>query len=690
MAMESLMREIAREYKDEQVKDKYKPISFEEYLQMVMEDPRLVRNAYQRLYDTILSHGTRIVKVHDKESVRYNFFDDPFGEGEDAIYGIDDALKNLVDIFNAAAKGLGPDRRVILLHGPVATSKSTIGRLVRKGLEEYSRLDDGRLYTFEWDVSDLEDEPHDVVACPIFEEPLRLIPDSKRTEISARLNAHLKEKYPHIEYSLRIEGVLCPKCRFYFNRFMRMYDDDLEKVFKHITVRRLLLSEKDRKGIATFEPKDKKNQDEEELTGGMNWRLVQVYGSDSDPRAFNYDGELCIANRGIFDGEELLKLQEEFLYDFLHATQEHVIKPKKNPRIDIDAVILGRTNNPEYKRVRNNEKMEAFNDRTRKVDIPYVLRKSDETRIYQKFFGRTRVVGKHIAPHTLEMAALWGILTRLAEPSGDIKILQKAKVYDGESIPNRNIDLKKLHEESKEEGFFGVSPRYVIDMISQALVADGEGCVNPYRVLAMLEDNLRNHSAIDENRIDEYKEYIEIVKDELSQISQEEVRRVISHDPNELREVGQKYLDHVMAYLHDEKVEDRYTGGEIEPDEDFMRSIEKQIGVTEAQKDDFRQEISNWISERARKGVAFNPEQNDRLRRALEKKLWEDKKHNINFTAMVSDKTTDPEHKKRKAEWVERLKSEYGYCDICAENVIDHAGAEVAREELDDREGRMI
>ncbi|MBI1743264.1 serine protein kinase [Candidatus Acetothermia bacterium] len=690
MAMESLMREIAREYKDEQVKDKYKPISFEEYLQMVMEDPRLVRNAYQRLYDMILSHGTRIVKVHDKESVRYNFFDDPFGEGEDAIYGIDDALKNLVDIFNAAAKGLGPDRRVILLHGPVATSKSTIGRLVRKGLEEYSRLDDGRLYTFEWDVSDLEDEPHDVVACPIFEEPLRLIPDSKRTEISARLNAHLKEKYPHIEYSLRIEGVLCPKCRFYFNRFMRMYDDDLEKVFKHITVRRLLLSEKDRKGIATFEPKDKKNQDEEELTGGMNWRLVQVYGSDSDPRAFNYDGELCIANRGIFDGEELLKLQEEFLYDFLHATQEHVIKPKKNPRIDIDAVILGRTNNPEYKRVRNNEKMEAFNDRTRKVDIPYVLRKSDETRIYQKFFGRTRVVGKHIAPHTLEMAALWGILTRLAEPSGDIKILQKAKVYDGESIPNRNIDLKKLHEESKEEGFFGVSPRYVIDMISQALVADGEGCVNPYRVLAMLEDNLRNHSAIDENRIDEYKEYIEIVKDELSQISQEEVRRVISHDPNELREVGQKYLDHVMAYLHDEKVEDRYTGGEIEPDEDFMRSIEKQIGVTEAQKDDFRQEISNWISERARKGVAFNPEQNDRLRRALEKKLWEDKKHNINFTAMVSDKTTDPEHKKRKAEWVERLKSEYGYCDICAENVIDHAGAEVAREELDDREGRMI
>ncbi|HED03594.1 MAG TPA: serine protein kinase PrkA, partial [Candidatus Fraserbacteria bacterium] len=451
---------------------------------------------------------------------------------------------------------------------------------------------------------------------------------------------------------------------------------------QHVRVRRLILSEQERRGIATFEPKDRKNQDEEELTGGMNWRLIQVYGSDSDPRAFNYDGELCVANRGIFDGEELLKLQEEFLYDFLHATQEHVIKPKKNPRIDIDAVILGRTNNPEYKRVRSNDRMEAFNDRTRKVDIPYVLRVADEEKIYQKFFQGARITGKHIAPHTLEMASLWAILTRLEEPGGDLTLLQKAKLYNDESIPKRNVDLQKLKEEAQEEGFRGVSPRYVVDMISKALVNDSEGCVNPYRVLTMLEDNLRDHAAIATSAIDEYKEYLEMVRDELARVSQEEVRRVISHDPEELREVGQKYLDHLMAYLNDEKVEDRYTGEEKEADEEFMRAVEKQIGIAEAQKDDFRQEIANWISERARKGEPFNAEDNDRLRRALEKKLWEDKKHNINFSAMVSDKSTDPEHKKRKIEWIEQLKSEFGYCDVCAENVIDHAGAEVAREEL--------
>jgi serine protein kinase len=684
-AMNHSVQEIALKLKQEQVSDKYKAIRFDEYLEMVMEDPRLIRNSYQRLYDMIVSHGIEIMKRDGKEVTRYKFFDDPFSGGEDAIYGIDEALKNLVDIFEAAAKGLGPDRRIILLHGPVATAKSTIGRLLRRGLEEYSKSQDGRLYTFEWDVSALEDEPMSIVPCPIFEEPLRLIPMEERRELIADLNRIFKEKFA-AEYELNVEGELCPKCRFYFNRFMRLYSDDLEKVLRHVTIRRLILSEQDRRGLATFEPKDKKNQDEEELTGGMNWRLVQVYGSDSDPRAFNYDGELCIANRGLFDGEELLKLQEEFLYDFLHATQEHVIKPKKNPRITIDTVILGRTNNPEYRRVKSNERMEAFNDRTRKIDIPYVLRKSDEQRIYEKFFQRPRIGGKHIAPHTLEMAALWAVLTRLEEPGGDVTLLQKAKLYDGESIPNRNADLQKLKDEAKEEGFFGVSPRYVIDMISQALVNDKEGCINPYRVLVMLEDNLRHHSGIDENRIDEYKELIEVVRDELSEVSQEEVRRVISHDPEELKEVGQKYFDHVLAYLNDEKVEDKYTGEEKEPDEEFMRAIEKQIGITEAQKDDFRQEIANWISERARRGESFNPEDNDRLRRAIEKKLWEDKKHNINFSAMISDKSMDPEHKRRKSEWIERLKSEFGYCDVCAENVIDHAGAEVAREELKSRE----
>ena len=674
---DTFLDQISGEFKEAQAEDKYRETGFSDYLELIREDPKIVRNSYQRLFDMVRSYGKTTVEEGGEEVPRYEFFDDPFGGGEDAVYGINGSLKDFVDILEAAAKGLGPDRRIILLHGPVATSKSTIGRLLRKGLEEYSATEAGRLYTFEWDLEDMEEEPSNRAPCPIQEEPLKLIPENYRGEIISELNAKLDAPY-----ELRVEGRLCPKCRYYFKKKMAKYDDDLSRVLEDVIVKRLIFSEQDRTGLATFEPKDKKNQDEEELTGGINWRLVQVYGSESDPRSFNYDGELCVANRGVFDGEELLKLQEEFLYDFLHATQEHVIKPKKNPRIDIDAVILGRTNNPEYEAMKDNEKMEAFNDRTRKVDIPYVVRVEDEESIYRKFFPEDWIGGKHIAPHTLEMAATWATLTRLEEPTGDISLFQKLRAYNGETIRNKDIDQKELQKETEDEAMFGISPRYVRDMISKTLVNDREGCINPYKVLSSLEDNLEHHSAVEEDKIEQYREYIELTRDRLAEISQDEVRRVISRDPEEITEVGNKYLDHLMAYLQGEKITDPYTGKEKEPDEDFLRDVEKQLEISEHRKKDFRQEVSNWISEKARHGESFDPQDNDRLRRALERKLWEDKKHNINFSAMVSDKSTDPSHQERKTEWIERLKEEYGYCDVCAENVIDHAGAEVAREEI--------
>ena len=143
-------------------------------------------------------------------------------------------------------------------------------------------------------------------------------------------------------------------------------------------MRRLILSEKDRIGIGTFQPKDEKNQDSTELTGDINYRKIAEYGSDSDPRAFNFDGEFNIANRGIIEFVEVLKLDVAFLYDLLGATQEHKIKPKKFPQTDIDEVIIGHTNEPEYQKLQNNEFMEALRDRTVKIDIPYITRLDEE------------------------------------------------------------------------------------------------------------------------------------------------------------------------------------------------------------------------------------------------------------------------------------------------------------------------
>ncbi len=234
------------------------------------------------------------------------------------------------------------------------------------------------------------------------------------------------------EYGLR--GELCPYCRYQYADRLKQYDGDWTKVIGDVRVKRLLLSEKDRIGIGTFQPKDEKNQDSTELTGDINYRKIAEYGSDSDPRAFNFDGEFNIANRGIIEFVEVLKLDVAFLYDLLGASQEHKVKPKKFAQTDIDEVILGHTNEPEYRRLQNNEFMEALRDRTVKIDIPYVTKLSDEIKIYEKDYNRQTVKGKHIAPHTIEMAAMWAVLTRLEEPkNASLTLLQKLKLYNGKT-----------------------------------------------------------------------------------------------------------------------------------------------------------------------------------------------------------------------------------------------------------------
>src|SRR5512142_1862943 len=382
--------------------------SLEDYFDIVRRNPKVTRTAFQRAYDMILSHGKTEYLDNKKKLIRYNFFTDPEFGGKDAIFGLDIALMKLVNVFKSAAQGYGTEKRVILLHGPVGSSKSTIARLLKKGLEAYSKKPEGAVYTFTWDIerTNLDGvKKRELMPCPMHEEPLHLVPHEWREKVYAELSP------AESGYRITDTGDLCPACRFVFKELMTEYKGDWEEVMGHVRVRRLVLSEKDRIGVGTFQPKDEKNQDSTELTGDINYRKIAEYGSDSDPRAFNFDGEFNIANRGIIEFVEILKLDVAFLYDLLGATQEHKIKPKKFPQTDIDEVILGHTNEPEYKKLQSNEMMEAFRDRTLKIDVPYNIRLSDEIKIYNKDFGKEKVRGVHIAPHTIEVASMWAVLT---------------------------------------------------------------------------------------------------------------------------------------------------------------------------------------------------------------------------------------------------------------------------------------
>jgi serine protein kinase len=649
---------------------------FEDYLEIVLKTPRVTRTAFQRIYDMILSYGFEEYTEARKKMTRYKFFSEPELAGSDAIYGLESSIMQMVNCFKAAAHEYGTERRVLLLHGPVGSSKSTIVRLLKKGLEEYSKTDAGALYTFRWEVEDIDGN----VAhqdCPMHEEPLHLVPEDFRSSVTNKINDESSNGF-----QVRIRGELCPFCRHIYKDLSKKYNGDWNRILSHVHIKRLVLCEKDRIGIGTFEPKDEKNQDSTELTGDINYRKIAEIGTESDPRAFNFDGEFNIANRGMVEFIEVLKLDVAFLYDLLGASQEHKIKPKKFSQTDIDEVIIGHTNEPEYRKLENNEFMEALRDRTVKIDVPYITRLVDEVKIYQKDYNSEKIQAKHIAPHTIDVAAMWAILTRLEEPKkAGLTLLQKLKLYNGKSLPGFTEDnVKELRKDANREGMNGISPRYIQDKISNALVAEVDGnCVNPFMVLNELEEGLEHHSLItSEDLRRRARELLTVVKEEYENIVKNEVQRAISADDEALGRLCSNYIDNIKAYTQKEKVSNRYTGQDEEPDERLMRSIEEKIDILDSRKDDFRREIMNFIGALAIEGKSFDYKTNERLQRALELKLFEDQKDTIKLTSLVS-KVVDKETQEKIDVVKDRLIRDMGYCDTCATDILHFVASIFAR-----------
>ncbi|HEV3143082.1 MAG TPA: serine protein kinase [Gemmataceae bacterium] len=647
--------------------------TFQEYLDIVMQNTLVTRSAYQRIYDMIISHGTEEVYENKEKVIRYRFFSDYASKFSDGIYGLERPLMQLVNQFKSAAKGYGTERRVLLLHGPVGSSKSTIVRLLKRGLEDYSRADGGMLFSYAWKMDD-----GTWYKAPMHQEPLLLIPHDLRPGLLTRIDANRKPG----DYEVAIKGDLNPFCRQMMRERMARYNGDWLRVMEDIKVYRLIMSEQDRLGIGTFQPKDEKNQDSTELTGDINYRKIAEFGTDSDPRAFNFDGELNIANRGIVEFIEVLKLDVAFLYDLLGASQEHKIKPKKFAQTDIDEVIIGHTNEPEYKRLQNNEFMEALRDRTVKIDVPYVTRLRDEIKIYEKDFNPDKVKGKHIAPHTVEVAAMWAVLTRLTPPKhANLTLMQKLKLYNGKTLPGFTEDnIIELKREAPHEGMSGISPRYIQDKISNALVAHpDEDNINPFMVLKELDDGLRHHALItSEDQLRHFRELLAVVKEEYEDIVKNEVQRAIAADEDALARLCGNYIDNVRAYTQREKVRNKYTGNYEEPDERLMRSVEEKIDIPEGRKDDFRREIMNYIGALALDGKRFDYKTNERLQKALELKLFEDQKDTIKLTSLVSnvvDKATQEKIDVVKS----RLIRNYGYNESSATDILNYVASIFAR-----------
>lgn len=672
----------------------HEEMGFSEYIARCMINPKLVRSAYQRLYDMIMSKGTTTFKRYRKTMTHYNFFDD----SEIPIYGLHEVKNQLVKFIRGAAGGYGTEKRVLLLCGPVGSAKSTICRLLKKGLERESRSDSGAWYTYKWVNLPTGEKglyTHSEDECPMHDDPIKLIPPSIREGFLKKLNETLREQTPEkdrkSQYTLKCDGELNPRCKKFMEELLKIHNGDWLKVMnEHIKVVRKVYSEADRVGIATFQPKDEKNQDATELTGDINYAKLPSIGSDSDPRAFNFDGEFCVGNRGMLEFIEMLKLAQEFLYDLLGASQERSIKPKKFPQIPVDLVLVGHTNLPEYEKLKNNTSMEALRDRTVKIDVPYLLRWSDEIEVLKQDYGPDKV-RQHVAPHTLEIAALFAVLTRLQDDKDHkLQLVEKVKLYDGKALPGWTEDsVKELQDKYPFEGINGgLSARYIQDKISNCLSSHYD-YINPFMVLNELKDGLGASTLISNKEdVGKYQNCIDLAMRELDEILKHEVQKALVGDEDSIIRLATHYIDNIMAYINKAKVVNPYTGLDQEPDERLMRSIEEKIDIPDVGADDFRRSLAAFIGNLAHDKKTFRWDSNPQLKKALEAKLFEDTKDHIKLSALNMSGATvvDPDLQEKIDAIKQRLIKQYGYNEQSATDVLSYTASIFARGDIADND----
>lgn len=663
-------------------------MSFSEYLDGVIDNPGWARSSYQRLYDMINEAGTSEIQRHQKTLTRYHFFDHP----DCPIFGLEETLESIVKFLKGAAGRYGTERRFLLMHGPVGSSKSTICRAIKRGMERYSKTPDGAWFSYKWVglpvgqdgvfVTDEDDSPMN-------EDPLLLLPEDERNVVLEKINNRLLELTPENEraskYRIELEGEVNPRSRIFLNYFLKKYNGDYCKILdKHIRVVRKVYSESDRVGIGTFQPKDEKNQDATELTGDINYRLVSQFGSDSDGRAFNFDGEFNVANRGFIEFIEAIKLDKAFLYDLLGATQEHCIKPKKFPQMYIDEVIFGHTNPAEFQKLQSDVSMEAFRDRTVKVNVPYLTRWSDEVKVYRNAYKNVR---QHIAPHTLEMAAFFAILTRLEDDGSGLDLRDKVKLYDGKSLSGYTEEsVKEMQDKRSNEGMAtGISARYIQDQMS-AILSENYDYVSFFMLASRLKSNLRHSSLIsDQSLIAHYELCIDKSVKEYDHILKKEVQKALVSDENAIERLCNNYLDNLVAYVEKKKVRNPITGNFEQPNERLMRTIEEKIGVTNQSCDDFRTSISTSMGNLSHRGEKFRWDSNEQLRKALEAKLFEDTKDHIKLSSLSSTAhVVDPEQQEKIDALKTRLIRKYGYNLQSATDVLEYVSQIFARGDSED------
>lgn len=612
--------------------------TFIDYLELVKANPDIAQLSHKRLYERIMSEGvevlkgdenTKIRKIYGNETIkRYGFFKDDF-------FGIDKVLMKLVNYLHSASMKGEEARQVLYLVGPVGAGKSSLVEALKLALVSCDPI-------------------YSIKGCPMHEEPLHLVPN------------HLRGKFNEM-LGTQIEGDLCPVCKY---RLIHEFNGEYENV----PVERKNFSIRSRKGIGVVPPVDPNNQDTSILTGSIDISKMDMYPED-DPRIFSLNGAFNVGNRGLVEFIEVFKNDVEYLHTIITATQEKSIpSPGKGSMIYFDGLIVAHSNEAEWEKFKSDHTNEAILDRIVKIEVPYCLELDEEVKIYEKILKRSNFKA-HIAPHTIEIAAMFAILSRLS-PSAKVDPMTKLKLYNGEDIvekgTTKRIDIQELREEAGSyEGMKGISTRFIVKAIDNALSISEYDCINPLSIMESIIKSIKEMDASAEDK----KRYLGFIQDtirkEYNKVLEKEITKAFIHSFREQAEsLFNNYIDNAEAFVNKTKIKDCSTGEELNPDEDFMRNIEEQIGVSEASSKGFRADVTSYMFYLVRNGMKIDYTSYEPLKEAIEKKLMASVKDLSRI--ITKTRVRDKEQNEKYDAMVEEMKNN-GYCLHCCDVILKYA-----------------
>jgi serine protein kinase len=617
--------------------------TFIEYLDKVKEDASLANLSHRRLHDMIDSVGLTEINPESDPRVQRLFGDEPiktYNFYKDEFFGMERTLDKIVRYFHAAAMGGEESRQVLYLMGPVGSGKSSLVERLKRGLEDLAPI-------------------YVIDGCPISEQPLHLIPRHLRPAFEEMLGA-------------KIEGDLCPVCRY---RLMEEFGGRYEEV----PVRTVSFSKRGRRGIGVVPPVDPNNQDTSVLIGSEDISKLDRF-SEGDPRVLELNGAFNVGNRGMVEFIEVFKNETEYLHTMITATQEKFVPaPGRHGTIYVDTCIVAHSNEAEWQKFKADHTNEAILDRIVVVKVPYNLRLSEEVKIYQKFLAGSKF-DACIAPHTLEVASMFAILTRL-EPTAKCDLMTKLRLYNGEEVVEKGrtkkLTVSELREDTKREGMFGISTRFIMKALDTALSHNPKS-IHPISVREALIAMVKEADLPEDVR----KQHLEHLQDTLHkaylELLEKDITKAFIYSYKEQAEtLFQNYLDHAEAYVTKSKVRDPNTREELQPDEAFLKSIEEQIAIIGSAADGFRQEVIAYLWASSRRGEKITYSAYEPLKEAIERKLMNSVRE---LSRIITKARTRDEEQQQKYDSMVKSLIEGGYCEDSVDVTLKYAANHLWRD----------